>query len=217
MKRHLMPVNRIFAIALALALSTNLAAAERDATAGSDDARLSDEERAEIVALLEATQRDLLERVAGMSKKAFHHKSTPETWSVAEIVEHLVIVERNVLDGVEKAIAAPANPQWANDTAGTTDRIYRLVPNRVRRFKAPESVQPSGKMSRKQLISTFEELRARSIATIRDSAKPLKAHTTEHPVLGTLGVDQWILFAGLHNLRHNQQAVEVMADPGFPH
>lgn len=216
MRKYTWSAGILGSIVLVLLLAAPLAGAEHDAPAPKD-AYLSDEERQETLALLEGSQSAMLDRIQGLSDQAFNYKPSPDRWSIAEILDHIVVVEKVAADAVDLTMAAPIDPQWTTTTAGQTDRIFRVLPIRVRRFQAPESVQPQGGRSRQELVESYESLRAGLLDLVRDAARPIKAHTSEHPALGQLHVQQWVLFAALHNLRHNQQIVEVMADPGFPH
>ena len=55
------------------------------------------------------------------------------------------------------------------------------------------------------------------IERARGSTKAYKAHIAERSTpLGALSAEHWIRFAALHNLRHNKQIDEVLADPKFP-
>jgi hypothetical protein len=51
---------------------------------------------------------------------------------------------------------------------------------------------------------------------VRETQRPLKAHTAPNPFFGDLNAHQWLLYIPLHHLRHNQQIAEVKATPGFP-
>lgn len=211
MKKTLM-----FFTALLLTLGTIATAAEKDVRPAADG-KLTDDERKELLGILEETRSYLLEHVKGLSDAAWSYKTAPERWSVGDVVEHLVLTEASFFERAEAALAAELDPEWETQTAGQTDKLYRFVPIRLTKFQAPEAVQPSGGKSRQELIAAYEKARARSIAFVRDTQAPIKAHVTPTEAFGPLSAQHWILFAGLHNLRHNQQLVEVMADPGFPH
>jgi hypothetical protein len=72
-------------------------------------------------------------------------------------------------------------------------------------------------LTRAALLARFKEQRAKVTAYVRDTDRPLKAHTAANPFFGDLNAHQWLLYIPLHHIRHNQQIAEVKASPGYPH
>lgn len=65
---------------------------------------LSAEERKRAAAYLTRTQDSLLQAIADLTDWQWHFKPAADRWSIAEILEHLVIVEGRV-HGVVSAMA----------------------------------------------------------------------------------------------------------------
>jgi uncharacterized damage-inducible protein DinB len=136
-------------------------------------------------------------------------------WSVAEILEHLVIVEGRVLALVEThlspdMIAGIGREQETDsvfltiDTAGLVDRSRPLV--------AGEQSQPRTGMS---IDESWRELvarrrRVKEMVRAADGAA-LGSITIPHPRLGALNLYQWLVFLGSHEARHAAQIREVAA------
>ena len=179
---------------------------------------LTTEERAKMIKLLRESQAQFLGLVSDVSEAGWNYKPGPDRWSVAEVAEHIVLAEGSLFGRAEQALAAPPNPEWETKTAGKTEFIERVMPDRSRRAQAPESVQPRAGLSRAEVLRRFQEARARTIEFVQKIDRPLKAHTADHPfpVFGTLNAHQWLIYIPLHNIRHNQQIAEVKASDGFP-
>ena len=72
---------------------------------------LTDEEREMAVNELKKTRDRLTSTVDGLSDEQLNFKASPESWSVAECVEHLAISENNIGGGMlQGALQTPADP-----------------------------------------------------------------------------------------------------------
>src|SRR5712692_10048835 len=179
---------------------------------------LTKQERAHAIKLLEDSQAEFNELTAGLTDAQWIYKPAPDRWSVGETAEHIVLAEGLLFSKLEEALANPPNPEWETKTAGKTEFIERVMPDRSHKAQAPESVQPNSKWTREETIARYKEARAKTLKFIQETDVPLKSHTSEHPfpVFNTLNAYQWLLYIPLHNLRHGQQIAEVKASPGYP-
>jgi hypothetical protein len=181
------------------------------------DPNMTAQERAHVVKLLQDSQKEFLSYLENVSEAQWNWKPAPDRWSVGETAEHVMLSESRLLGAVERAVDAPANPVWEKGSAGKTELLERVMPDRSHKAVAPEAIQPHG-LSRAEVIRRFNELRAKTIKFAQETQVPLKEHTREHPfpVFKTLNAYQWLLYIPLHNLRHDQQIAEVKATPGYP-
>lgn len=182
------------------------------------DPKMTADERAKLVKYLHDSQKQLLDSISGVSEAQWKFKPAPERWSVGEVAEHIYLSEGLLFAQAEAAIAAKPNPDWTEKTKGKTELLERVMVQRVGRAQAPESIVPSGKLTRDELIAKFKEARAKTLIFAETTELPLKAHTTEHPfpIFSTLNAYQWVIYIPLHNIRHNQQIDEVKAHPDYP-
>jgi len=179
---------------------------------------LTQQERAHAIQLLRDSEAEFLKLTSGLSESQWTYKPTPDRWSVGETAEHIVLAEGFLVSKLEEAMANAPNPDWEAKTAGKTEFIERVMPDRSHKAQAPEPIQPHGKWSQEETVTHYKEVRARALKIISETDAPLKSHTSEHPapVFGTLNAYQWLIYIPLHNLRHNQQIAEVENSPGFP-
>jgi hypothetical protein len=196
----------VFLVALATVASAQTAQEPTTLTAA---------ERAEVIELLQRSEQELLQAIAGLSDQQWTFKPGPDRWSVAEVVEHVVLADALLFETAIKALDSPVNEKWAT-VSGKTATIRRALPDRSRKVDAPAAIKPNQTMSRDALLSRFKDQRGKVLAYVRDTNKPLKAHTAPNPFFGDLNAHQWLMYIPLHHLRHNQQIAEVKASPGYP-
>jgi len=177
---------------------------------------MTPEERAKAIKLMRDSQKEFLEAVEKLSEAQWAYKPAPERWSVGEVAEHIMLSESLLFGIVEKVLAVKPDPDWEAKTAGKAERLERALPNRERKAQAPEVLKPQGKWTKAEILSRFKEARAKTLKFAEETSAPLKQYTQENPFFGTLNAYHWLIYVPLHNIRHNQQMVEVKADAGFP-
>ncbi|MGH7630879.1 MAG: DinB family protein, partial [Gemmatimonadales bacterium] len=170
---------------------------------------------AELVALLAETRAELLAAMAGVPAADAARRPRSDAWSVAEIAEHLRLVE----DGIGRtlgSLAKQADPDALGpetETAsvlGALDR-YR-VEERRSRVRAPEPVRPGDDPDLGSALRALGESRRGLLALIeRVNGLALGRLGYPHPLLGPLSFYEWLLFLGQHERRHAAQARDVMS------
>jgi hypothetical protein len=180
--------------------------------------RMTKEDRDKIIRLLDESEKETLAAIKDVSDAQWTFKPAPNKWSVGEVSEHIFMAEGLLFAQVERALAAPVNPEWETKTKGKTEFIEQVMAPRKGRAQAPEAIVPTGKMTKADFIKKYREIRAQTLKFAGTTDQPLKAHTTEHPfpVFGTLNAYQWLIYIPLHNQRHLKQIAEVMASESYP-
>ena len=172
---------------------------------------LSDAERAQLLDLYERGQRELEELVAATPDELWAKKPAPERWSVAEVVEHLGAAESLLFGMAQQALAAPASSNWALVEGGlSTENFMAMLQDRSKKFQAPEPIQPKGGMTRADALARYAGARAVSAEFVRRTTLPVKKHLADGPA-GKMTVHQMLVLLGGHNLRHNAQIREALA------
>ena len=139
------------------------------------------------------------------------HRVAPDRWSVAEVIEHLGIVEARVVMFLSPLIQTAPTLDGPEDVGGTPIVRARLR-DRTTRIEAPAPIQPSGTMSAETAWATLEDTRVKLLAMLdaAESERRNLAHVTRpHPVLGLLDGYQWIAAVGGHEERHTLQILEI--------
>lgn len=170
------------------------------------------------------TRKLLAEATGGLTDAQWQFTPGADRWSIALILEHMVIVQDRVLGPVwEQLIQAPAPPP--DRDPGQIDAIvFEKIPDRsLLKVKAPEMIEPKGLSgpaeNLERLSRNYERLLAlvESTPGLRDhvmEAAPLRIVT--NGAFTTMDAYQWAVTVAAHDRRHLGQMAEVKAEPGYP-
>lgn len=169
---------------------------------------------AAVVDYLVQARTELLLTVARVPEPLREARPSEEAWSVAEILEHLMIIEKGVTKLVSiKASELRANaaaPREAPEMVGVDVSRFELLSDRNQVIPAPERVVPRGELSAAAVLTTMEETRAALLAQLEQAdGLALSGVQHPHPVLGMLDLYEWIYATAGHELRHAAQIREV--------
>jgi hypothetical protein len=178
-------------------------------------ARLSAEpmtagDRQRLVAHLEMTESWLVSELKGLSADQFKFRMSPESWNIADVVEHLEIAEpqywQRVLDSMKQA------PNTEKLTAADAGILWYGI-DRTNRNKTGEARVPKGKNDAAASLAAFRKLRA----TIMEYAKSTQEDLRSRKLLeGNMDVYQWALMISTHSQRHILQIREIKAHASYP-
>lgn len=168
-------------------------------------------EREQLIELYEQGQEELSELVADTTDEEWAKKPGPDRWSVSEVVEHLGAAESLLFGFAQQAMAEPVSDDWALVEGGmSTDNFLAMLSNRTQKFQAPEPLKPHGGMSRADALAKYAGARAVTTDYVRRTADPVKKHLADGPA-GKMTAHQILVLIGGHNLRHNAQIREALA------
>lgn len=163
---------------------------------------------------LTLTRNTVIESVSNLSNSQWHFKPDAEAWSIAEILEHLAIVESGVHNRIHQMPDASLSEE-SRSNSQIEETIIRDVPRRTTKHKAPPPICPTGQWDPSETLAHFLERRNRTIDLLVE-APCLRGRVVAHPVAGNWDGYQWILAVGAHSARHIEQIGEVKASPAFP-
>lgn len=152
--------------------------------------------------------------IHGLGEAQLQFKPQPDTWSIAECVEHLAKAEDLMFALIEKGAA---NPDGVPLDPAKYGRFTTAVIDRSRKITAPEGVRPHGHFASTQAaIAHFDQSRERAIAYTRDCTEDLRSLFTKHPVLGEIDCYRCLLLLAVHPARHAAQMEEIKQHSEFP-
>jgi hypothetical protein len=149
---------------------------------------------------LERSRREVLNLVQSLSDEALLARPGPETWSPAEVLEHVALTEESagkvirrmgkVARGEGEMFPAPPPIQQRQDG----------------RRIAPPSTEPSGKLNRAGLLERLASVRER----LHQEAEGGELHTQTyaHPAFGSLTGLGWLQTLVYHERHHLAQLQE---------
>ena len=171
---------------------------------------------------LQQTQNGVVGATKGLSQTQWNFKPAPDRWSIAEILEHMVLTQDLVL-GPTREKLAKAPPPSERDNKLVDAIVANQIPDRTAKFKAPEFLQPTGRWTpaaaMDRLLKNYAQL-----TEYLETTPDLRQHALDAPPLKAVSKGaydsmdgyQWILATAAHVERHTKQILEVKADGNFP-
>lgn len=170
---------------------------------------------------------DTRDRVAeastGLSEAQWRFKPAPDRWSIAEILEHMVIVQERVLARMRDELAQAPAPEADRDSQAIDAIIFEKIPDRSMKAKAPAVLDPAGLWT---VANTLERLSRNyeRLTAFLESTPELREHVLDSPPLRFLtngaydSMDgyQWVITVAAHDQRHLNQILEVKEDSNYP-
>jgi len=170
----------------------------------------------EVLNYLDTERRALRDAVELVPPAQRDQSPGTDRWSVAQVLQHLVMIEKRIGMGVTKwvvdARAGGLGPE--TETSSVLNSLdLALIADRSRRRTAPEEVRPKGDLDAASAWTALEQTRAvlRAGALAGDGLA-LGEVIQPHPVLGPINLYQWLLFVGSHEARHTAQVREIAAE-----
>ena len=168
-------------------------------------------ERQHLIAHMEMTGSWLASEVSGLSPAQLEFRPAPGSWSIMQVVEHLMIADPIYWQDFKNAMKAPPSNR---KRSGTDEGVLWYGIDRTQRQKAIPAEDVKGTLH--DLGTGLEALRkvhAQMLEYIRTSDEDLRSHVVERE-----GSDayQWLLLISTHEQRHILQIREIKADPKFP-
>jgi len=139
-------------------------------------------------------------------------RPSPARWSPAEVVQHVVSVERRITALLRRLIAEARGHEPETETSSI---VAILQPDRAairtRRILTSEASQPRD-TDPARVWSEFESTRGalKDVVATADGLAMAKV-SAPHPALGPLDGYGWIAFTGAHAARHAAQIKEDAA------
>jgi uncharacterized damage-inducible protein DinB len=164
----------------------------------------------EIYDEIDRTRARLFQIVEELTAEQQGFRPAPDRWSVAQLCDHLSIVEGSVLKVLGKVLAKAEESGAApppSDAPFAPVSIEEFV-ERTRGVKinAPESARPADSRPVAESLAALRDSRA-ALHALRPRLERLDAHALRfpHPAWGPLNLYQWLLFVGAHEARHLAQ------------
>jgi hypothetical protein len=163
--------------------------------------------------LTDADRQRILDRVQGLTQSQIDYKSSPETWSVGEVLHHLILIEVSISKLFNKLIKENQRVVGVNDAIRIEAMTYGADgPQQAPEFGIPTHGRPFG-----DLLMELAATRERTTQTLAkytgDDPSELR---WPHHRFGDTGMAHWVRFIGVHEGHHLRQIERIIAAPGFP-
>ena len=163
-----------------------------------------------ILEKLARAQRKLLRAADAVPAGFWKTPPRPGAWSAAEVMAHVMIIERTVLGAADRIFTK---------TPRQTPLLKRfrlpfaLAEVRVVRMKTPIPMDPELLREKEVMFAELREVRGRTLALIEETrGRDLRVYRWRHPFLGSLNAYHWFTFLASHQVRHEKQMREIAAN-----
>jgi len=162
-----------------------------------------------ILKKLDRAQHNLLRAADAISADLWKTCPRQGTWSAAELIAHVMMVERTVVGAAERILKKqpkhiPVLKRFRLPFAFTEMRLIRL--------KTPIPVDPRLLREKNAMLAEMKEVRELTLAFIEETGdRDLSAYRWRHPLLGSLNAYEWFSLLGSHQIRHEKQLREIAA------
>jgi hypothetical protein len=144
-----------------------------------------------------------------VSAAQWNAKPQADEWSAAELVAHLVMVERAIIGSADRVMQKMPKP------VPFLKRFHFpmwLVESRIIRRKSPIPLDPGLLNAKEEMLGELRAARERTLAFLEETSKrDLSAYCWPHPFLGMLNGYEWFEMVAHHEIRHTKQMREIAA------
>jgi DinB superfamily len=156
---------------------------------------------------LARAQSRLLRTADSVSPDQWQTRPTRGGWSAAEVIAHLIMVERAVLGSADRVM------QDAPRHFPLLKRFHlplALVEARLIRRKTPIPLNPELVREKETMLAELRDVRERTLAFVDETkGRDLSKYRWRHVFLGTLNIYDWLQMVACHELRHEKQMREI--------
>jgi hypothetical protein len=163
---------------------------------------------------------EFIKAASGLSSEQSHFKPSAESWSIAEVVEHMVWAEMGGINGIWKTLDGLKNskPVWTGEAIHHGLTIEQII---EKTWKPKEQVPESAKPRWGGPIDYWIRALQGCQPLLESLMTELKGFDLEkviypHVISGPMNVVQRMEFLRFHLNRHQRQIENIKAHPDFP-
>ncbi len=174
-------------------------------------------ERQLVLDQLATSETRLLALVAGLTPQQWNFREGPDRWSIAEVLEHVVVFENFLKGVISRTLTEEPQPEKKPLAPAKEHHVFEIATNRTSRFTAREAARPTGRFpGPAEIVGEFLKTRAETVAFVEQIDGDLRSHFFAHVALGDLDCYQWLIVLAQHGSRHALQIEQIKADPAYP-
>lgn len=157
---------------------------------------------------LDAVHAELKSTVNGVDPALLAKRPGENEWSIAEVVDHLCLVEGAVMKGIKAKLAQPPVK------VGFLRKFFpmRIVSLRMKRLQAPKYVQPASDLPpMDELLRKYDAQRATTKEIcITEGPERLSQVCLKHPYFGDMDGAAAVSMVAFHEQRHLKQIRDII-------
>lgn len=156
---------------------------------------------------LDSVHARLSAAISATHSRLFSERPAQNEWNIAEVIQHLCLVEERVLEELQKSLDGPPAK------VGFLKKLVpmRIVSLRLIRVKAPRAVRPGNPPAMDELIKNYDRARANlKKLCAKYGRERLKKVSVKHPFLGVIDGAAAVSMVAFHEQRHYKQIREIL-------
>lgn len=161
-----------------------------------------------ILEKLARAQHDLLSAADQVPPDHWKISQGNGTWCAAQLVSHLITVERSVIAKADRVLQHPPK------SIPFLKRFHlplALVEKRIIRRKTPMPLDLQLIREKEDMLAELRHVRERTLAFMEETrTRDLSEYYWRHPFLGSFNVYGWLAFIASHQIRHAKQMREIL-------
>jgi uncharacterized damage-inducible protein DinB len=175
------------------------------------EAPITELERQRLLAHLEMTSAWLMDEVSGLSEAQLAFKPSKEAWSIAQVLDHVVVVAPIYFQDLQRALATAPSDLASRDTDASI--LWYGIDRTNREQAIPTELPTTNVRPLKTLVAEYRTHHDRLRQYVMTTKDDLRRHRVARQ-----GSDayQWVLLISTHEQRHILQIREIKTAPGFP-
>jgi hypothetical protein len=172
---------------------------------------LTPAERQHLVAHLEMTAAWLADEVADLTPSQAGFRPAPAAWTIAEVVDHLVVVAPIYWQDLQAALKQPAG---GRTSAMKDEDVLWYGIDRTAKERAIPGERPAGNLrDLRAAMESYRKHHDRLLQYVKTTNDDLRNHIVPRQRSDAY---QWALLISTHEQRHVLQIREIKRNPRFP-
>lgn len=176
----------------------------------------TEEDRQFLLKELRRTKDKIIAETENLTLAQWHFKPSEDSWSIGQVVEHIGLYERIVLQEAWIANSLPPQPQFFQQS--NSDSTYLAWMAEINPHVASENAIPLGFMKGKDHLDFFLYGRDLILNYIKETAIDLKVHFTprESEPNNRRSIHGLFVVHFGHTDRHLRQIERIKSNPNYP-
>jgi len=157
---------------------------------------------------LARAQKEFLAAADQVSSERWSTSPGEGRWSAAELVCHLIVVERAIIHRADKLLQNP--PPKSRPFLKRFHLPMVIVEARLLPRKTPIPLDSSLICEKEKMLAQLRAVRERTLSFMQETKdRNLAKFHMPHPFLGVLNTYEWFQLIASHELRHAKQMKEI--------
>ena len=172
---------------------------------------MTDLDRQRLIAHLEMTAGWLLDEVSGLTEAQLRFRPKPGSWTIAEVLDHLIVVAPIYWQDLQAALKEPAVER--GNSSSDVGILWYGIDRTYRERAIPSELPKGGVRDLQSALDTYRKHHSRLLDFARTTKADLRAHVVKRQ---SSDAYQWALLISTHEQRHILQIREIKSDARFP-